>query len=242
MIGSADPQALGLDPRLPGAGFNVAGVVEPTVYDAQASPAWALQQLLPGCQAVVVLATGGTRFFRSFRSAARPGLGDHALDAFTRGVVEAAAAHEGRAGFGASCAFYWEQRGGRFLDFPGLAVRAGLGARSRLSLILHPEFGPWLAVRALLFTTRALLPTEPDPSFDPCTGCAAPCSEACPGAALPAAGFDLAACLATTEGTPACRTGCGARRACVVGPAHRYDADAEAWHRESALGIAPPPP
>ena len=141
---------------------------------------------------------------------------------------------EGRAAAG----YYFEDRGG-FADFVGLAHAVGFGSPSRLGILIHPEYGPWLAIRALLFTERELDPTSPDPSFQPCEGCPAPCASACPGQALAAPSFDLERCIATTRLEDACRVGCAARHACVLGQGHAYDPDAEAHHRVAALAQLP---
>jgi epoxyqueuosine reductase len=220
-----DPVALGLDSGLADAGINLAGVLSVRDYDARVPAGWQTRHLLPSAGSVVVLATGGRAFFRAFRRSADPG-----CDAFLVRVIEQVIRREGRATAG----YYFEDRGG-FADFVELARVAGLGSPSRLGILIHPEYGPWLAIRALLFTERELDPTSPDPSFAPCDGCPAPCASACPGQALPATGFDLERCTATTRREDACRVGCAARHACVLGQNHRYDADAEAHHRVAAL-------
>jgi epoxyqueuosine reductase QueG len=227
--GSTDPRALGLGPELADAGINVAGVLAVADYDARVPEGFRSRRLLPSARSVVVLASGGTAFFRAFRSS-----GEAGCDAFLVRVVEAAARREGRARAG----YYFEERGG-FADFTGLARAAGIGSPSRLGLLLHAEYGPWLAIRAVLLVARELDPTQPDPSWHPCDGCPAPCASACLGQALVETGFDLARCIATTRREAACRVGCAARRACVVGPAHRYDADAEAHHRAAAVTRLP---
>lgn len=225
MTGSTEPGALGLDPGLGRAGIGVAGVLAAADYDARVPAGWQRARLLPSARSVVVLASGGRAFFRAYRESGEPG-----CDAFLQRVVGAAARREG----GAAAAYYFEERGG-YADFVALGEAAGLGSRSRLGLLIHPEFGPWLAIRALLLVERALEPTGPDAGFAPCSGCPAPCESACPGGAVGGAGFDLQRCVATTRLEASCRSGCAARRACVVGPGHRYDPDAEAHHRGAAL-------
>jgi epoxyqueuosine reductase QueG len=226
VLGSTDPRALGLAPALADAGINVAGVLAVADYDARVPEGWRSQRLLPSARAVVVLGSGGTAFFRAYRIS-----GETGCDAFLVRVVEDAARREGRARAG----YYFEERGG-FADFVELARVAGIGSPSRLGLLLHREYGPWLAIRAVLLVARGLDPTRPDPAWDPCDGCPAPCASACLGDALVKRGFDLDRCTATTRREAACRVGCAARRACVVGTGHRYDADAEAHHRAAAVG------
>jgi hypothetical protein len=230
---------------------NVAGVLSASDYDRRVPDGWKTRDLLPSARAAVVLGTGGRTFFRAFQAAHRgegpgdafaPGARDcDPLDSFLTRVVEEAARDERSRGGQAAAAYAHERRRGggvgaaRFADFVELAAAAGLGAPSRLALLVHREFGPWLGIRAVLLLARSLPPTRPDPDFTPCTGCPAPCETACPGAAVPSRGFDLACCTATTAREPTCRVGCAARRACVVGPEHRYSEDAEAWHRRAAV-------
>ncbi len=239
MHDSASPRALGLAPALELAGVNVAGVLGCQDYDARVPEGWQCRDLLPEARSVIVLASGGTAFFRAFQASLGAdesrGADPDPLDGFLVRVVEAAADAERDRGFATASAFYFERRAGGFADFVGLAEAAGLGAPSRLALLLHPEYGPWLAVRALLLTERELSATSSDPEFQPCGGCPAPCQAACPGAALPATGFDLDRCVSTSRNQAACQIGCAARRACVVGPEHRYDPEAEARHRRAAL-------
>ena len=174
------------------------------------------------------------------------------LDAYTVRVVEAAA---GRLGGGARALFAFEQRGGVYADFVALGQVAGLGAPSRLGLLLHPVFGPWMSIRAVLLTEREVAETGPAPGFDPCGGCPAPCVRACRGAAVPAAAgvfdsarlrlaarpqalqfrFDVAACCATRVSEPGCRLRCDARRSCVIGPDHAYSPGGEAHHMRASL-------
>jgi epoxyqueuosine reductase QueG len=97
--------------------------------------------------------------------------------------------------------------------------------------LLHPTYGPWWAIRALLLTEREIAPTPPL-DWSPCDGCPAPCAQACPSdAVVLASGFDLQACFETRAATPACRTRCDARRACVVGGGEfAYQQEAEAYY------------
>lgn len=238
------PVRPGLDPGLEAAGFNVAGVLTPARYDALVPPAWRCAALLPRARAVVVLGCGGRAFGRALRAALPvahaggplPLTPPDPVERFSEQVVGAAASALRAAGCDARAAFSWQRRGGDFADFVALARACGCGAPSRLGLLLHPEYGPWLALRALLLSAQPLAPTPPL-AGSPCDGCAAPCAVACHGRALPPAGFDAAACARTRLRDPRCALRCDARRACVVGPTHAYDAELEAHH----MRHAPPP-
>jgi epoxyqueuosine reductase QueG len=157
------------------------------------------------------------------------------VDSHTREALEGAVAWLHAAGQRAAAAYAHEQRAGAVADFVALGAAAGLGAPSRLGLLVHPIYGPWISLRALLFTGLPLRTTAPRPGFDPCRGCPAPCAAACHGGALPPAGFDVRRCAATRLAQPACARRCDARRACVLGREHAYAEAAEAHHMAAVL-------
>jgi hypothetical protein len=237
----ATPARLGLAPELGAAGLDLARVLSPETHDAIVPPAWRSAVLLPGARAgaAVVIAAGGRALYRAFRAA--PESADGApdpLDRFVRRAVLAAADALSVAGHASAAHFAHESRGGRFADFVALGRACGLGAPSRLGLLLHPRYGPWLSIRAVLLTAKRFAPDAPL-EFAPCAGCPAPCEAACPVGAPAASGFDAAACGRTRASLPDCALRCAARRACPVGAEHAYDADAEAHHMRAA---APPRP
>lgn len=71
---------------------------------------------------------------------------------------------------------YHVEKGGVYLK--DAAVAAGLGTLGRSNLLITPEFGPRVRLRAIGIGA-ALPPSEPL-TVDPCEGCAAPCRAACP--------------------------------------------------------------
>ena len=239
------PAALGLDASLDAAGLNVAAVLSHERYDALVPDAWQARALLPGAVSVFVIGSGGPAFHWAARGA-RPDA-QHPLDEFLEELVTRAASKLERAGCATRAVFYWERRGeddrepGRFADFVALARAAGLGASSRLGLLVHPTFGPWFAIRALLLSE---LPspdsTATDAQFDPCASCSAPCVEACPGAAVSRGRFSGERCAGTREELAQCAQRCDARLACPIGVDHRYDPGALAYHMTSQFrGAAP---
>ncbi len=186
----------------------------------------------------MLIGNGGSALWEAFRRSPESGAGPDPLDAYTRRVVtEAVGAlghelpttrHRVRMAF--------EQEGGVHADFVDLARQAGLGARSRLGLLLHPRYGPWFALRAAILSEaviEAKTPVAP-PGFDPCAGCPAPCADACPGSALASGRFDVVRCQRHRAVDPACAGSCAARRACVVGREFAYPAEALAHHMRHA--------
>lgn len=68
------------------------------------------------------------------------------------------------------------EHGGIFLKDG--AVTAGLGCIGKNNLIVTPEFGPRVRLRALLID--AVLPSTGPLDFDPCEQCSMPCRTVCP--------------------------------------------------------------
>lgn len=219
--------------ELGAAGLNLLGCLSRSRYDALVPSGWQAERLLPAARSVLVVASGGRALFAAFRTSPEARRERDPLDAYTRRVVAAAA--EGLAGPWRAL-FAFERRGGCFADFVALGRAAGLGAGSRLGLLLHPVYGPWLSIRALVLTPRELPETPPLADFAPCRGCPAPCAAACPGGAVAPAGFDVDTCSATRRREPACLTRCAARRACILGPQHAYAPGAEAHHMRALAG------
>jgi len=222
--------------------FNIVGVIGPETYDAIVGCPWGSQRILPGSRSIIVLGTGGSAFVRRFLE--DPSEGEDPLDAYTITRVDRVRDHLRDEGFASAAGYYWERRQGEYADFVAIAEAAGLGARSKLALLIHPEFGPWFGIRALVFTDKALAPTEVTPldPFDPCTGCPAPCETACHGAAV-GIPFDGAACVSQRRAGVTCQLECDARRACIIGREHAYDADVEAFHMAASLrAVSKPTP
>lgn len=218
--------ARGLD----AAGLNLRASLSAQRWNDLVPAAWRTRALLPGARSALLLASGGRALWRAFRGSPERSAEPDPLDAYSVRVTGEAVARLAAAGFPSRVLLAFERREGVFADFVALAAAAGLGAPSRLGLLVHPEYGPWLSIRAALLTTLDLPEGHPVPGFDPCRGCPAPCAQACHGAAVAEGGFDVGACAATRAREPACALRCDARRACVLGRGHAYAADAEAHH------------
>lgn len=120
---------------------------------------------------------------------------------------------------------YHVERGGTYLK--DVAVHAGLGCIGLNNLLVTPDFGPRVRLRALL--VDASLPSTGPIAFDPCQGCDAPCRVACPqgvfgqtpGAAAPLGAAPVGADLAGVSPSLArprlpARTGEFSRAACYA--------------------------
>jgi hypothetical protein len=235
-VETPDPLAGALGAFLRAAGFNALGVLEASRYDSLVPPPFRLGLLFPLARSVLVLGSGGRALFDAFVRSPEASFTQDPLDAYTRRIADACAAWPGMGA--ARSLLATECRSGVFADFVALGRAAGLGAPSRLGLLVHPEFGPWLSLRALVLCERDLFPTRELERFAPCEGCPAPCADACHGEALAGPRFDTAACLKTRLREPACKSRCDARRACVLGREHGYSERAEAHHMRAARVLA----
>ena len=207
-------------------GLNAVGVADGSPYQAE----------LPGCRAVVVFGSGGPALWDAFVAAieADPATlcaEQHPLDRFIARAIAATDPTPGPTRRWVRCAFDAET----FVDFRPLSLAAGLGWPSRLGLLLHPEHGPWLGLRAACFTTEPLPLDTPLDGDGPCADCPAPCEAACPVGAVSAARFDIGRCAAHRtpphQGGPGgCPEACASRNICPVGINSRYSALEQYYH------------
>lgn len=85
---------------------------------------------------------------------------------------------------------YQVEKGGTYLK--DVSVLAGLGCIGKNNLLVTPEYGPRVRLRAL--TLDAYFPATGPINFDPCIGCDAPCRHACPQNAFNCRGYEMEAC------------------------------------------------
>ena len=222
-------------------GLNLIGVAAPAAYDVLVPAPY---RLTGAATSVVVVGNGGGAFWAAFRAWAEPQPGfdvrPHPLDAFTRTVLELYALPVLAAyGVAGTLRFPFDAAEPA-LSFVHLAEAAGLGRRGLLGILIHPEFGPWMALRGALLLDVVIAAARPADGFDPCPACVErPCLAACPvGAVSVAAGWDVERCVAHRLETPGnCDEVCAARGACVYGRPHRYPADATGYHQRRAREV-----
>ncbi len=216
----------GVRRALDAAGLNLTATLPRGEYDALVPAAWQSRQVAPTCRGILVVGNGGRVLWERFRASPEATLAEDPLDRYTRRVMREAAA--GAAG-PAPIALYTEQRDSTYLSLVALARRAGFGTPGRVGVLIHPEFGPWIAIRGVIYLPEEVPFSEPA-AFEPCTGCPAPCAVACHGSVIGPETVDVRGCFRTKILNRACRTACDARRACVVGPEHAYSREQEAHH------------
>jgi hypothetical protein len=200
------------------AGLDLTGTLSVEAYDSQVPGAWQSAEVSPGCRGVVVVGNAGRTLWPRFEAAPESKLRSNPLDRYTERVLrEVAACCDPPARF----ALYTERRQGQYLPLVALAERAGFGAPGRVGVLLHPEYGPWVSIRGVLYLGFEVPFREPA-AFDPCRGCPAPCASSCHGGVIGERSFDFARCFRTKITHRACRTACDARSACVLGPEHAF--------------------
>ncbi|MBF9047882.1 ferredoxin [Rhodobacterales bacterium LSUCC0031] len=122
-----------------------------------------------------------------------------------------------------------------YRPFIAWAKATGRTWASPVGLLVHDQAGLMVSFRgALALRDRLVLP--PTPPKPPCTGCARPCTEACPVGALHAEAYDVAAChahLATEAGQDCRDQGCRARRVCPVSQTYGRQVAQSAFHMRS---------
>ncbi|MDX2092680.1 MAG: hypothetical protein SFX73_32745 [Kofleriaceae bacterium] len=152
---------------LASAGFEIAHV-----FDAHAVSAAGWERLATGPRTGVLV--GNTRtlwphFIEATRTDAALAADANKLDRYTVQTIDAAFP---------SAPIYYAHRtyDGAFLPFQRLAVATGLGALAPSQLVVHPAYGPWFALRAVVLLDQNP-PITPPPIAQPCV-CGAPCKDA----------------------------------------------------------------
>lgn len=219
-------------------GLNLIGATVVEAYDASVPAGRRLRELLPGARSAIVIGNGGGSLWVGYREFCRRHP-EHArvadpLDAFTRRVVEEAAAP---LIVGQAARFLYPFR---FPDDPvsfmRLAACAGLGRPGLVGVLLHPVYGPWMALRAAILVPTVVTAPRPADDFDPCPSCVErACVAACPVSAVTGAGWNVNRCAAhRARDDEGCGSRCHARFECVLGRAHRHPAEALAYHQAAA--------
>ena len=141
--------------RLADAGFGLCAPLSVEEYDRLVPAPWRAQAVFAETRGIMVVANAGHSLWPRFRASAEAALEDDPLDRYTaRALADACAP-------GAHFALYHERRAGAYLPLVALAERAGLGAPGRVGVLLHPEYGPWLSLRGLVYLPVAVPWSEP---------------------------------------------------------------------------------
>ena len=215
-----------LQEDLAGAGFELTGALPASDYDRIVPEPWRTRHVHPTCQGTLIVGNAGRGLWPHFQASPEARLRRNPLDRYTRRIFEQVCASREP---GARLAMYTDKRDETYLPLMALGQRTGFGVPSRLGLLVHPVYGPWVSIRGVLFLPYPVPFAEPAP-FDPCPACPAPCARACHGQVVTADGVDPRACFRTKILKPACRAACDARSACCIGPEHAFSHEQIAHH------------
>lgn len=206
------------------AGLDLAEPFDLARYNAAIAGHERLRPVTPFGSSSLALLVGNTRaFWPVFLAALRasPALlrSEDPIDDYVTGLL----AESVRRVPCASEVRFAHEGGDRLVGMAALAEAAALAEIGPARLLIHPTFGPWFALRALVVLDHpAPVPTAPFARS--CPGCAAPC--------VPAFARAIAETgVVTTESLRAHHEAwVGVRDACPVGREHRYDAEQIAYH------------
>ncbi|MAY81836.1 MAG: hypothetical protein CL930_13785 [Deltaproteobacteria bacterium] len=208
--------------RMNKVGLGHIGVVTREMYDEVARPEHKAAVLAPASNSVLVLASVGRLLWDTFlkRVSISPELlthSQHPLDDFVEQQVKDACTDLGLSGH---TVFFADERARVHLDFRSLAVLSGVGAESRLGLVIHPEYGPWMGLRAAIFIQECFPASHSIAEL--CSVCESPCVPACPGGAMDSGQWSVGKCVDFHHRSTACSGSCAARTACIVGVESQY--------------------
>lgn len=125
----------------------------------------------------------------------------------------------------------WAHGAAPHLPIQQLAARSGLAAMSPVGLCIHPRYGPWFALRALVIVDCAGPSGHPPPVAPPCPDCARTCAPLFARARAAQSGRDD---LADTW-----RLWLAVRDACPVGRAYRYGEAQIRYHYAKDRSVLP---
>lgn len=217
--------------ELVGEGVNLWGVASARDFDAAQPRERRIEQRFPGAVSLVVIGSGGRGFWErmtgSRKSYLQPSPSFHPIDDHTVELVEAECERLRARGHRVDVLYPFERHA---VDFVALGEMAGLGTRSpAVPLLLHPEFGPWISMRAALVLYEELPVDPPLEDFTPCSECLAPCLETCPAKAVTTPGLKDDERCASFRSVGGCEHGCDVRAACVYGREHAYGVEERAF-------------
>ncbi|HZR71088.1 MAG TPA: hypothetical protein VFB01_18765 [Burkholderiales bacterium] len=205
----------GIAQRAAAAGLDLAHPLNAAWYDDVVEPTWALPDVGRRDALAVLLASSRAlwpRFVAALRREPARIESPDPLDDYVGDAVLAAVRPLGER---------WEVRLAhepppRRIAIQRLAHLAGFAFLGSGFLNVHPTFGPWIALRAVVVVDVPGPATRPSLA-DPCGGCTASCVAARERALAASGGTGEA------ELRESWRVWLAAREACPVGAAHRYD-------------------
>ena len=217
-------------------GLNLLGLVDAQRFDSCQPRELRSSSLQPGCGTIMVLATAGKSLWLEFQRQGRhlpKTMSEETVDELAMAGATAIAGELLENGHQAKVMDARKPR----MNFSQLAEAAGFGIVSPVSgLFLHPEYGPWVRVRAALLLPGTPFGAIADASvverFQPCCTCQRPCIAVCPSAVHDGEGNSDRARCAGHRHQGGCLSGCHSRIACPIGVEHA-DAEGSMVHAHS---------
>ena len=112
-------------------------------------------------------------------------------------------------------------------------------SQSPIGLLIHPEYGLWMAFRAVVIMAAKFEISGSEPKASPCDSCAEkPCLDTCPIGAFTPDNYDYVSCksyVASEPGRTCHDGGCQARQACPVGRNYIYERPHQAFHMKAFI-------
>ena len=195
------------------------------------------RHLLSDCQSAIVFANGGTALWDVFLEDLRQNPQHlrnhtHPLDDFVKRQIQKFDPNPTDNRRWIHCAAQTDT----FIDFRPLAEQAGLGTASPLGLLIHPQYGLWLSLRAVLLTTERV-PFTSVLQDSPCTSCTRkPCIAACPAQAVHPQKWSIHKCLQYHKDSHDCHDLCHSRLRCPVGKTHQHTTLQHLYHSNTPKG------
>lgn len=209
-------------------GINCVGVAPGKPYE----------HLLPGCNSAVVFGNGGTHLWDNFiedlrRNPDHLRQHKHPFDDFIHRCISEADPNPEPNRRWIRCAAEEDV----FIDFRPLAHAAGIGSSSQMGLLIHPLYGLWVGLRAVLLTTEPLQVAPHKSEDSPCNNCDdKPCITACPAGAVQTTGWDVKRCAQFHTESERCHGRCHSRLSCPVGFQHQHGALQHQYHNARQSG------
>ena len=202
-------------------GINIMGICDGTPYE----------HLLPSCTSAVVFANGGRALWDGFLKDIHQNpehLQDyeHPFDEYVHRIIHNADPSPSSDRRWIRCA----ANEAEFLDFRALAYNAKIGTPSLMGMVIHPEYGLWMGMRAVLLTTVNLPISTVEPT-SPCSSCTdKPCISTCPAHAVSTSGWNIQRCAEFHQEQTQCADSCISRLSCPIGIAHKHSPLQHRYH------------
>jgi epoxyqueuosine reductase QueG len=221
-------------------GLNLVRKIRVGEYDQKVPPNRQINNLLPDAKSAILAGFAGRSFWKILQKFLRenPEFGDSQedwIDDYTvlKFMSAAEILEDEKVNYRIAFPFGSTSL---LLDFSKLGELGGVGVKSLLGILIHPEYGSWISLRGAIITDLEFAHyDEPLSSFNPCPPCSKPCISACPANTVSHKGWNYTACMNFRLSDDTCMTNCASRRACPYGRKHQYSEEQLAYHHRFVL-------